>query len=270
MTDRFLSFRKEIYRYFERHGRSLPWRNGYVPYHILVSEVMLQQTQVDRVTDRFAGFIERFPDCPTLAAAPLGTVLKEWQGLGYNRRAVALREAAQIIVDDFGGCVPRDQDHLRSLPGIGPATAASIVTFAYNHPVVFLETNIRTVFIHHFFNDRECITDAEIFPLATAALDRRNPRKWYSALMDYGSMLKKRHGNLSRRSASYKKQSSFAGSQRQARGAILRVLLDRGPSGITVITREVGRPRGAVAELIDTLIREGFIVRTGRRYSIAG
>ena len=186
------NFRLQVYRYFKRHGRTLPWRSDYDPYHILVSEVMLQQTQVDRVSDTFASFIERFPDIVALAASPLDAVLAQWRGLGYNRRAVRLREAAKIIQRDYGGMVPSDTDMLRRLPGIGPATAASIAAFAYNQPTLFLETNIRTAFIHHFFNEQKVIEDAAILPLAATALDRRNPRKWYSALMDYGSMLKKK------------------------------------------------------------------------------
>jgi A/G-specific adenine glycosylase len=268
--DTIRTFRQQVYRYFRLHGRSsLPWRTTYAPYHILVAEIMLQQTQVDRVISKFSAFIDRFPAIDSLAAAQLDAVLEMWQGLGYNRRAVALREAAKSIVQDFNGIIPKSPEHLCRLPGIGPATAASIAAFAYNQPTVFLETNIRTVFIHHFFTDHDVIDDAALLPLAKAALDQRNPRKWYSALMDYGTMLKKTVGNLSRNSATYKKQSPFIGSRRQLRGALLRWLIAKHEGSVTEIAQELVQEKTSIAALLEKLAEEGLLKKDGQRYRIA-
>jgi A/G-specific adenine glycosylase len=193
-----------------------------------------------------------------------------WQGLGYNRRAVALLNAAKLIVRDFEAGIPDDTEALKKLPGIGPATAASIAAFAFNRPTVFLETNIRTVLIHHFFNDQQHIDDAMLLLLAEAVLDRRNPRKWYSALMDYGSMLKKEVGNLARKSSGYKKQTPFAGSRRQARGKILRYLLRHPPGSVGMLADKLSLEADTAQELLGDLTREGLLKRTGSMYRVAG
>ncbi|MBN1129624.1 MAG: hypothetical protein JXA71_11585, partial [Chitinispirillaceae bacterium] len=192
-------FRSAVYTHFKKHRRPLPWRTDYRSYHILVSEIMLQQTQVDRVALKFPPFIASFPDFEALARAPFPKVLALWQGLGYNRRALHLKRCAEMVVHRCHGTLPSSPEILSTFPGIGTATAASICAFAFNKPVVFLETNIRTVLIHHFFPDRSRVSDGELWPIAEAALDQKNPRRWYSALMDYGSMLKKQYGNASRR-----------------------------------------------------------------------
>jgi A/G-specific adenine glycosylase len=263
-------FRRKVYRYSKLYGRStLPWRKDYDPYHILVSEIMLQQTPVDRVIGKFSAFIGHFPDIKSLAGSPLNEVLVLWQGLGYNRRAAALRETAKIIVRDFDCIVPNSPEKLRMLPGIGPATAASIAAFAYNQPIAFLETNIRTVFIHHFFSGSDAVGDDEILPLAEATLDRRNPRRWYGALMDYGSALKKTVGNLSRNSIVYKKQTPFIGSPRQVRGALLRWLINNKEGTAGKIARDLEKKRTAVAALLDKLAEEGLLKKEGQHYRIA-
>ncbi len=256
-----VGFRKKVYRFFKQNGRTLPWRTDYNPYHIIVSEIMLQQTQVDRVTEKFIQFITVFPTLDSLAGAPLERVLSTWQGLGYNRRANSLREAARQIIQLYKGVVPDDPELLKTLPGIGPATAASIAAFAYNKPTLFLETNIRTVYIHHFFPDRESVSDDELLPVANAALDRRNPRKWYSALMDYGTMLKKTEGNLSRKSLNYKKQSPFHGSKRQLRGMILKTLVTGKGYSVVSLAKKLDRSAEEVREQIDALVGEGLLVR---------
>lgn len=267
--EKIKTFRLQVYRYFKREGRILPWRTDYNPYHIFVSEIMLQQTRVDRVIEKFTKFIETFPTLKSLADSPLGKVLRSWQGLGYNRRAVSLRNAAIMLVHDFDGIVPDDPDELKTLPGIGPATAASIAAFAFNRPTVFLETNIRTVYIHHFFSDKPSVRDEEILPIAEASLDRRCPRKWYSALMDYGTMLKTNYGNLSRRSVSYKKQSPFIGSNRQIRGLILKELVTGKGAGLQVLARKLDRSPEAVARQLEVLSKEGVLVKRGRVFRIA-
>lgn len=217
----FIETIKQFYLLNKRH---FAWRDNNNPYEVFVSEVMLQQTQTHRVITKFAEFVERFSTFQALAQAPLVAVLATWQGLGYNRRGKFLQEAAQKIVAEHGGVLPDNTALLEQLPGIGPATACSLAAFAYNRPTVFIETNIRAVFIHFFFSDRTDVHDKEIFPLIEATLDRENPRQWYYALMDYGVMLKKKMGNPSRRSKHHTQQSKFEGSDRQIRGAIVRLL----------------------------------------------
>jgi len=230
---------------------------------------MLQQTQVDRVALKFNPFIKKLPDFAVLAGAPLSKVLRLWQGLGYNRRALNLKRAAEIVIKEYNGMLPDSPDVLKTLPGVGKATAASIAAFAFNKPVVFLETNIRTVLIHHFFNNKKSVHDEKLLPLAACFLDRKNPRKWYSALMDYGTMLKKQFGNASRRSAHYKKQSRFEGSKRQKRGKILRLLLDRKKLTSNDISKYLGLPQRRLSGILEKLAADRIIVKSKNRYLIA-
>jgi endonuclease III len=183
--DIFVRFNKTILSYYQREGRDLAWRRTTDPYHIFVSEIMLQQTQIGRVTIKYPEFITTFPTFAALADAPLHQVLAVWQGMGYNRRAIALHKCAKQVMTTFGGELPRDVGTLVTLPGIGHATACSIGAFAFNMPVAFIETNIRRVFIHFFFPDRLSVTDREILPLVKQSLDTTNPRVWYWALMVY-------------------------------------------------------------------------------------
>ena len=210
--------------------RDLPWRRTRDPYAIWVSEVMLQQTQVARVDGRWQRWLERFPTVDALAAADAADVLEEWQGMGYNRRALALRSAAEAV-SAAGGVMPRDAGGLVALPGIGPATAAGIRAFAYNEHAVYLETNVRSVLIHELFPGVDGVSDKELVPIvdATCPADDSDPtddpRTWYYALLDYGSHLKRTVGNPSRRSKSHVRQSRFEGSHRQKRAMAVRVLL---------------------------------------------
>ena len=263
-----MGFRRTVYNHFKSHGRKLPWRRDYDPYHVFISEIMLQQTQVDRVTEKFDRFMRELPDFTALAEAPFKKVLRLWQGLGYNRRALNLKRAAEIIIKEHAGKLPSSPEILETLPGIGKATAASIAAFAFNKPSVFLETNIRTVLIHHFFNDARSVHDERLLPLAEMLLDRKNPRKWYSALMDYGTMLKKKYGNAARRSASYKKQSRFEGSKRQKRGMILKMLLNRKKLTSNQISKHLGIPLCQLNPLLVELIADGIIAETKNRYLI--
>lgn len=221
------TFRSRIYSYYHDHKRDLPWRNTNDPYYILVSEIMLQQTQVDRVKEKYLQFTGTFPTVASLASATRKDVLRVWKGLGYNRRALYLKRTAGIIVDKFAGKVPETAEELEGLPGIGPATAASIAAFAFNKAVVFIETNIRAVFIHFFFGDADNIHDDEIRPLVEKSIDRSNPREWYSALMDYGTMLKKSFANPNLKSVHHVRQAPYKGSNRELRGKVLELLLDQ-------------------------------------------
>jgi A/G-specific adenine glycosylase len=230
---------------------------------------MLQQTQADRVAERFPGFIASFPDFPSLARAPLRRLLAAWSGLGYNRRALALKETAARIVARPGGALPRSPEGLRPLPGIGRATAASIAAFAFNAPVAFVETNIRAAFIHEFFPTRRTVDDRELLPLVAQTLDRRNPREWYNALMDYGAMIKARHGNPARRSAHHRGQSPFAGSDRELRGRALRLMLAEGAAGARLLAARLGEDVPRVKRILGGLARDGLVKRRGERWSIA-
>ena len=263
-------FREIVYDHFRTQGRhALPWRETRDPYAILVSEVMLQQTQVERVTEKYREFLATFPDLPALAAAPLQEVLARWQGLGYNRRAVNLKQCAEAVVARWDGALPSSPEELQTLPGIGPYTARAVAAFAFNAPTVFIETNIRTVFIHLLFPAAEKVHDRELIPLVAIALDRENPREWYSALMDYGTALKREHPNPSRRSAHHVRQSPFRGSNREVRGMLVKVLLEQPGKTRTELVACIGRDADVVGKNLEQLRKEGFIVSRGRRYFIA-
>lgn len=260
-----------VHEYYKEHGRhDLPWRIDTTPYSIFISEVMLQQTQVSRVWTKYAEFTAELSSFEQLAAAPQAEVIRLWQGLGYNRRALWLRAAAKMVVGDYGGKLPADPAELRKLPGIGPNTAGSIAAFAFNAPVVFIETNIRRVFIHHCFADKEGVADTELLPLIEKALSVEESREWYWALMDYGSYLSTQLPNPNRRSKHYTKQSKFAGSDRQIRGEVLRLLLSGAISRQDLSTRldhlEVNTLR--VQKILDDLAREGFISCTKDQYKL--
>jgi A/G-specific adenine glycosylase len=268
-SDACRAFRAIIYDHYRTDGRKLPWRETEDPYHILVSEIMLQQTQVERVISKYGAFIAAFPDFQSLAQAPLQEILEVWQGLGYNRRAIALKKIAELVVTTYNGTLPSHPDELKKLPGIGRYTAAAIATFAFHQPTVVIETNIRTVFIHFFFHDQDNIKDTEILPLVEQTLDTAQPRIWYYALMDYGAMLKQQHPNPSRRSAHYHKQTPFHGSNRELRGMILRTLTRESTMSerelVQTLTMDSERVRGTLVQLQD----EGFIEKSGNRYRIA-
>lgn len=255
------AFRTIIMQYYQQHRRSFPWRETHNPYHILVSELMLQQTQTDRVVPKYEAFLARFPDVATLAQAPQSDVLTLWQGLGYNRRALYLHQSAQQIINHHQGKLPESSQALQTLPGIGPYTAAAVLAFAFDQPTVVIETNIRTVFIHHFFADSDEVHDKDILPLVQETLDTANPREWYYALMDYGSYLKKLHPNPNRKSKHYTRQSKFEGSDRQVRGQILRLLLQHTSDSVHTIRQKTDVDEARFERIIQTLTRDGFIVR---------
>ena len=261
LTDRQIrEFREIVWEHYRSHGRAFPWRNPRDPYEILISEVMLQQTQADRVVPYYERFLDRFPDVRSLSRARLATVLKLWQGLGYNRRAKMLHDLAKQVVREYGGVLPDSEDELLTLPGVGPYTAAAVAAFAGNRPTVVLDTNIRSVFIHHFFGDREGITDEELKPLIAAAVDRENPREWYGALMDYGAHLKRSGVNPSRRSAHYVRQAPLKGSNREARGAIIRTLTKQSVPA-KELSERTSLSRARAQKALESLIIEGLVTK---------
>jgi A/G-specific adenine glycosylase len=260
---RINSFQQQIKRFYNENKRDMPWRDTVDPYCILVSEFMLQQTQTERVLLKYDPFITRFPDFQTLSRAGLKKVLAAWQGLGYNRRVINLKETAEEIISRYSGKVPESTEELIQLPGIGKATAGAILAFVFNKPSVFIETNIRRVFIHFFFQDKKDIQDKEIMPLVEKTLDHENPRHWYYALMDYGTMLKKLGSNPNRKSAHYSRQAPFEGSNRQARGAILRHLLNNGTMEEYELITLLGITPLRGEKIISGLEKDGFLYRCG-------
>ncbi len=283
-------FQKWVYSFFEKYGKQYPWRLSSDPYQILVSEFMLQQTQTERVIPKFIDFIERFPTVLHLAAAKQNEVLQLWQGLGYNRRALFLHQTAYFIQKKHHGQIPKKQDLLTALPGIGSYTAAAIQAFAFNIPSVVIETNIRTVYIYHFFTQNDIhmqksnslkrkIPDEDLLPLIEQTLDIHNPRKWYNSLMDYGAHIKKKHTNPSKRSKQHTVQTPFIGSNRQIRGAIIRQLTQFDTLTYTQLLQAVfqdinrsSRLKGVgtnithsnlerIEKNLNLLIKEGFIVK---------
>ena len=252
----------------ERLYRVLPWRCIDDPYAVLVSEVMLQQTQVARVEKHWTRFLGLFPTIDALAAAGTADVLAQWQGLGYNRRALALKRAAEVCAAERGGKLPDTAEELEALPGIGPATAAGVMAFAYNRPSVYIETNVRTVFLHELFPACDKVSDRQLAPLVAATCPEDDARAWYYALLDYGAHLKTLVSNPSRRSAHYTRQSAFEGSRRQKRAELVRIVLaepgigaDELAERLDVFERAAGRDGVDAAtfdSIVGDLVTEGF------------
>lgn len=257
-------FRELVWRQADELYRDMPWRDEPTLYHVLVSELMLQQTQVPRVLTKFAEFMQSFPTVESLAQASLADVLRVWQGLGYNRRAKFLHQAAQQIVAHGQ---PRTIDELVALPGVGRNTAGAMMNYVYNQPTAFVETNIRTVYFHHFFADRTDVTDAELVQLVEDTMDREHPREWFWALMDYGRQLKSAGAGRLDTSRHYRKQSPLAGSVREVRGQVIRLLTKHQPQTTADLhERWPHDPRIALA--LDGLMRDGLIQQQSDGYHL--
>lgn len=267
-SDVIAIFQQLILGYFCTHGRKFPWRDTDDPYYILVSEIMLQQTQTSRVLTKYEEFIKTFPNVNALAGAPLVDVLKIWQGMGYNRRAISLHKMARIIMHEYNGEIPSSSGVLQQLPGVGSYTAAAIAAIAFNQPEVCIETNIRTVFTYFFFHNRDKVSDQEILPLVDATMDRKDARQWYYALFDYGAMLKVRV-KINSKSAYHRKQGAFHGSNREMRGQILRLLLSYESLSKYELVAEVKRDYTNVLDNVHQLQKEGFLTIDGDNISIA-
>lgn len=255
------TFRRTVYAAGKRLYRPMPWRDDPNPYYVFVSEIMLQQTQVPRVLQVFPLFVERFPDFATLSLADMAAILPIWTGMGYNRRARYLRDGAEMIMRRWAGTLPSDPRKLIELPGIGPNTSGSIAAFAFDQPVVFIETNIRRVFIHHFFQDAATVHDKDILTCVEQTLPPNQWRQWYWALMDYGTELARVVSNPNRKSRHYVKQSKFEGSTRQVRGALLKDLSQNGLIAAEQLPTYRGFPQERTETAVQALIEEGFLVR---------
>lgn len=282
-------FQSMILDFYRQEGRSFPWRETCDPYEILVSELMLQQTQTERVVPKYLNWLQEFPTAQALAQSPFSQVLAAWSGLGYNRRAGYLQEACRQVVEELGGVFPSSARELEKLRGVGPYTARAVATFAFNKPEVFIETNIRSVYLFLFFprdnfpseqegGHKEAdeashpvkVADSSLMPLIEATLYHEDPRSWYYALMDYGARLKKSTANPNRRSLHYSRQSKFQGSLRQARGAIVKSLAQTQGNILSLkeIEGESGIELYRLESAVESLVAEGMICRQGDLYCI--
>lgn len=255
------AFRRKIWRFYARHRRRLPFRDTDDPYNIVVAEFMLQQTQAERVIPKYQAWLAKWPTWAALARAGHRDLLTMWSGLGYNRRAVYLGRLANVVVDHFGGCLPDDPDILLTLPGIGPYTAHAVLIFAFNRPLVTIDTNIRRVLIHEFGLAADT-AKSDLENLARRLLPRGRSRDWHNALMDYS-----RVGLPARLPTAppVDKQKPFRGSRRQIRGEIIRRLTVSSRVAIEGVARDMKRSIPDVAEAAETLRREG-LVRVGKRF----
>ena len=262
------AFRRDVWAHYRESGRhNLPWRTTRNPYHILVSEVMLQQTQVPRVVGKYKEFLKKYPTLRSLAKSNLKEVLKVWSGLGYNRRAKYLHESAKMIVTKYRGSI-KNATASAKLPGVGAYTNAALRIFAFNEPVTMLETNIRAAYIHYFFPKAKAVSDRDLTPFVEMAARGQDPREWHSALMDFGAHMKKLHENPTARSASYVMQSKFEGSLRQVRGEILR-LLGAGSYGDLALAKTLTHDERRVREALRGLMKDGLVVSEKGSWRIA-
>lgn len=262
-------FQQKVYAFYAKNKRTFLWRKTRDPYKILVSEVMLQQTQTARVIQKYALFIKKFPTVEVLAGASFREVLSVWQGLGYNRRAFYLWKAAQKVVKGYKGKIPLEIKKLTTLPGVGVATASAVYVFSKNKPQAFIETNIRSVFLHEFFSDKEKVGDTLLLPLVKKTMDRKNPREWYFALMDYGVYLKKTFKNPSRKSKHHALQSPFEGSSRQLRGKIIKELLKRGAASSEKIAQQTGEDKVRIITILTAMQKENLVKKNKNKFYIA-
>lgn len=256
-------FKKAVWDYYHDHARNnLPWRTHTDPYSVWISEVMLQQTQVDRVIVFFKNWMKQFPTVKKLATASQVDLLRAWKGLGYNSRALRIKRAAEIIMQDHKGVFPKTYEAILELPGIGPYTAGAISAFAYNQAVTMIETNIRRVYLHHFYKDEANIHDKQLLEIINQTIDHHNPREWYWALMDYGAHLGKTIPNPNKKSRHYTVQKKFKGSDREIRGKVLELLLNKKKQSIErlgIQLQEITSDRERVEKIIDQLDHEGFL-----------
>jgi len=262
-----------------------PWRaDDADPYAVLVSEVMLQQTQARRVAPAFVVFLDRFPTVGSLGEASRGEVLREWGSLGYNRRAVALHEAARRIVREHDGVVPDDPVVLRTLPGVGPYTASAVAALGYGRRVPAIDTNVRRVVSRTVLGREPAAADTdEVRVAATDSLRSRDPRSWNQAVMDLGREICRSAprcetcplragcrfatqrapsalGRGAAKRANAQSSTRFEGSSRQARGAILRALRRRSPSTLATVAVATGLSPSRLHEALRALSAEGMIV----------
>lgn len=257
-------FQTNIFVWWKKNKRDLPWRHTHDPYKIMVSEVMLQQTQVSRVLAGYREFIERYPTVKVLAKASTSDVVKIWKGMGYNRRALYLKQAARAVVDRYGGTFPKSEKELVKLPGLGTYTARAILVFAYRQNTACVDTNIRQIITHYFFDEKPQ-KPSIIQAVADQLLPLGKSWEWHQALMDFGAL----ELNVSRVTyhVSRKKTIPFRQSNRFYRGRIIDRLREgkiREASLITEFQTTYGKSREFILTIIAGLARDGLLARFAR------
>ncbi|NBK22887.1 MAG: DNA repair protein [Spirochaetia bacterium] len=255
-----LDFKTLILDFYAQHGRPFAWRRTSDPYQVLVSEVMLQQTQTGRVVPKYESFLSQWPDFPSLAEASTESLLSVWKGLGYNRRALNLRKSARMT-EAWDWTIPNDKVLIESLPGVGKATSAAIRSFCFGQKSVYLETNIRRVLLSTFYPEVEEVKDKDLeLLLYELSLINEDMKSWYYALMDYGVLLKALFPNANRRSAHYTKQKKFENSNRQIRGQLIHLLTDTGSKELSVIYDLLPYFEDErILNSLEQLTKEGFV-----------
>ncbi len=261
-------FQKHIFDWYKKHRRDFPWRRTRDPYKILVSEIMLQQTQTSRVKEKYPLFVTTFPTFKTLAHAPLKRVLKTWQGMGYNRRALHIRRISEIVEKEWQGKLPSDPKSLEALPGIGHYTSRAVACFAFSRCEPFLDTNIRRVFIHFFFPRKKKVQDEEILKKITQVQPERNLREWYSALMDYGATQFSKTPNPNKKSVGWRRQTKFEGSKREIRSHIIKELLKTKLTSSQLQVR-LQKDKTILKDILSELEKERLIKKRNSLWEIA-
>lgn len=262
-----IAFQEKVLSFYKENKRDLPWRRTTDPYAILVSEVMLQQTQVDRVVSYYQEWLRQWPTIQDLANAERADVLQRWMGLGYNNRAVNLHKASQFIVERFDGGVKNALGSGMKIPGIGPYTEKAVKIFAFNENLATVDTNIRRILIHEF-SPQETLSDADVHSLAEQCLPKGQSRDWHNALMDYGSLvLTSKKTGISPKTA----QSTFEGSDRQYRAKILRHLLAHQRETFTIdrLQEILSFPeRRRLQTILEGMIKDDLLLCENERYSL--
>jgi A/G-specific adenine glycosylase len=270
--------RRRVFRWYAPRGELYPWRTATPdPYLVLVSEVMLQQTQAPRVAPIFEAFVARFPDVRSLAGAARPDVVRAWAGLGYHRRAVALHEAAREIRDRHGGAVPRSLPELRSLPGVGPYTASAVASIAFGAKLAAVDTNVRRIAARYFLaSEPDDVPAAHVAEVADAWVPRGRPGDWNQALMDLGRTVCRptprcdecplracrSRGAVRHRRRSARTQAPFEGSMRQVRGRVLASVRAGPALPVASLARDLALPLERVADAVDGLVRDGLATST--------
>lgn len=283
ITDKKKQFNKTLFAWHKNHYRDMAWRRTHDPYEILISEVMLQQTQVERVREKYTLFLKQFPNVQALASAPLGEVLRSWSGLGYNRRAKYLHECAKIVTREHKGKFPKTYEELILLPGVGMSTAGALLAFAFRKETPMIDTNIRRILIRVFFPHCQGValtmpSDKELYVFAAGLIPEGKGRMWNYAMLDLGASLCSARGHtddcpltpLHGRVGDFvykKPQKKFAGSDRFYRGRILAQLA-AGSASSKQLQSELMLDDTALQVILTKLIIEGLVVEIKSRYSL--
>jgi len=255
------TFREMIFRWWKKNRRDLPWRHTRDPYKIAVSEIMLQQTQVPRVIPKYLEFIGEYPTVFDLAKASSASVLRIWKGMGYNRRALYLRDIAKIVVKNYQGKMPKDEKLLAKLPGMGTYTARAILVFAYGQEVCCVDTNIRKIITHFFFDDLPQKPET-IQSVADELIPKGKSWDWHQALMDYGTL---EMPNVKYQMVNNRKKSvPFRQTNRFYRGRIIDMLRERKYPEMKLINRihdQYGKQEYEIQSIINSLVKDGLVKR---------